>query len=32
MNHKDIKQTLKYAKLNQDSGKDYIEELYKGKK
>ncbi len=32
MNHKDIKQTLKYAKLNQDSGRDYIEELYKGKK
>ena len=30
MNHKDIKQTLKYAKLNQDSGKEHIEELYKG--
>ena len=29
MNHKDIKQTLKYAKLNKDSGRDYVEELYK---
>ena len=32
MNHKDIKQTLKYAKLNKDSGRDYVEELYKGNK
>lgn len=31
MNHKDIKQTLKYAKLSPDSGRDYVEELYKGK-
>lgn len=32
MNHKDIKQTLKYAKLNPDSGRDYVEELYKENK
>ncbi|MBD3843012.1 MAG: site-specific integrase [Campylobacterales bacterium] len=30
MNHKDIKQTLKYAKLSPDSGRDYVEDLYKG--
>jgi len=29
MNHKDIKQTLKYAKLSPDSGRDYVEDLYK---
>lgn len=30
MNHKDIKQTMKYAKLMADSGQDHVEELYKG--
>lgn len=29
MNHKDIKQTLKYAKLNPDSGQIEVEDLYK---
>lgn len=31
MNHKDINQTMKYAKLSKDSGRDHVEELYKGK-
>ena len=30
MNHKDIKQTEKYAKLNHDSGRDVVQDLYKG--
>ena len=30
MNHKDIKQTMKYAKLSPDSGRDEIQDLYKG--
>lgn len=30
MNHKDIKQTLKYAKLMPDSGRGFAENLYKG--
>jgi integrase len=30
MNHKDIKQTLQYAKLNNDSGRDVVQNLYKG--
>lgn len=30
MNHKDIKQTMKYAKLSPDSGRNAVEELYKG--
>ena len=29
MNHKDIKQTLKYTKLNPDSGQIEVEDLYK---
>ncbi|WP_294964540.1 site-specific integrase [Sulfurimonas sp.] len=29
MNHKDIKQTLKYAKLSPDSGRGFVQELYK---
>lgn len=29
MNHKDIKQTLKYAKLSPDSGRKFVQELYK---
>ena len=29
MNHKDIKQTLKYAKLMPDSGRGFVENLYK---
>jgi len=29
MNHKDIKQTLKYAKLMPNSGRKYVENLYK---
>jgi integrase len=29
MNHKDIKQTLKYAKLSPDSGRKFAENLYK---
>ncbi len=29
MNHNDIKMTLRYAKLAPDSGKDFINELYK---
>lgn len=29
MNHKDIKQTEKYAKLRPDSGREYVENLYK---
>lgn len=29
MNHKDIKQTMRYAKLAPDSGKDFVNELYK---
>ena len=28
MNHADIKQTMRYAKLAPDSGKDYIQRLY----
>ena len=30
MNHKDIKQTLKYAKLMPDSGREFAKNLYKG--
>jgi len=30
MNHKDIKQTLKYAKLSPDSGRGFVQNLYKG--
>lgn len=30
LNHKDIKQTLKYAKLAPDSGRDHAQKLYKG--
>jgi integrase len=30
MNHKDIQQTLKYAKLSNDSGRDVVQNLYKG--
>ena len=30
MNHKDIKQTMKYAKLMPDSGRKFIADLYKG--
>ncbi|HFU76407.1 MAG TPA: site-specific integrase [Arcobacter sp.] len=30
MNHKDIKQTMKYAKLMPDSGRKFITDLYKG--
>ncbi len=29
MNHKDIKQTMRYAKLAPDSGKDFVNGLYK---
>ncbi|MEA3512761.1 MAG: site-specific integrase, partial [Campylobacterota bacterium] len=29
MNHKDIKQTMRYAKLAPDSGKEFVNELYK---
>ncbi|XPV67762.1 MAG: tyrosine-type recombinase/integrase [Halarcobacter sp.] len=29
MNHKDIKQTMRYAKLSPDSGKEFINRLYK---
>jgi len=29
MNHRDIKQTLRYAKLAPDSGKEYVNDLYK---
>ena len=29
MNHKDIKQTMRYAKLAPDSGKNFVENLYK---
>ncbi len=29
MNHKDIKQTMRYAKLSPDSGKDFVNGLYK---
>lgn len=29
MNHKDIKQTMRYAKLAPDSGKDFVNNLYK---
>lgn len=29
LNHKDIKQTMRYAKLSPDSGREYIQELYK---
>jgi len=28
MNHKDIKQTLRYAKLSPNSGKEYVQSLY----
>lgn len=31
MNHKDIKQTLKYAKLMPDSGREFAQNLYKDK-
>jgi integrase len=31
MNHKDIKQTLEYAKLSPDSGRDDVQHLYKNK-
>ena len=31
MNHKDIKETLKYAKLRPNSGRGFVQELYKGK-
>ncbi|WP_108062682.1 tyrosine-type recombinase/integrase [Poseidonibacter lekithochrous] len=30
LNHKDIKQTMKYSKLSPDSGKNNVEDLYKG--
>jgi hypothetical protein len=29
MNHKDIEQTMRYAKLSPDSGKEFIQDLYK---
>jgi len=29
MNHNDINMTLRYAKLAHDSGKDFVNELYK---
>ena len=29
MNHKDIKQTMRYAKLAPDTGRDFVNELYK---
>lgn len=29
MNHKDIKQTMRYAKLSPDSGKEFVNRLYK---
>ena len=29
MNHRDINMTLRYAKLAPDSGKDFVDELYK---
>jgi len=29
MNHRDIKQTMRYAKLAPDSGKDFVQNLYK---
>ena len=29
MNHKDIKQTMRYAKLSPDSGRDFVNDLYK---
>ncbi len=29
MNHRDIKQTMRYAKLAPDSGKEFVNELYK---
>jgi integrase len=29
MNHKDIKQTMRYAKLSPDSGRDFVNKLYK---
>lgn len=29
MNHRDIKQTMRYAKLAPDSGKDFVNDLYK---
>jgi integrase len=32
MNHKDIKQTMMYAKLSPDSGRSDVENLYKNKK
>ncbi|DAB40791.1 MAG TPA: hypothetical protein CFH81_00345 [Sulfurovum sp. UBA12169] len=32
LNHKDINQTLKYAKLAPDSGRDHVKKLYKGKR
>ncbi len=28
MNHKDIKMTLRYAKLSPDSGKESVQDLY----
>ena len=29
MNHKDIKQTMRYAKLSPESGRDFVNDLYK---
>jgi hypothetical protein len=29
MNHKDIKQTMRYAKLAPDSGRDFVNGLYR---
>lgn len=29
MNHKDIKQTMRYAKLAPDSGRNFVNDLYK---
>ncbi len=29
MNHKDIEQTMRYAKLSPDSGKEFVSALYK---
>jgi hypothetical protein len=29
MNHKDINMTLRYAKLAPDSGREFVNELYK---
>jgi len=29
MNHKDIEQTMRYAKLSPDSGKEFVSCLYK---